>query len=91
MSLSTLLCAIALLAPAGQSAQGAPPSHEQAPYNINAPVYPVPYTDAQKDAQRVAGRTMIHKINEALAAGVHTFTVPPGIYRTPADGPDSAM
>ncbi|MDQ2686435.1 MAG: right-handed parallel beta-helix repeat-containing protein [Armatimonadota bacterium] len=61
------------------------------PYDIHAPVYPVAYTDAQKDAQRVAGRAVFHKINTAIAAGAKTFAVPPGVYRIPKDGPDSKL
>ena len=60
-------------------------------YDVHAPVYPVAYTDAQKDTQRAAGRALVHRINAALAAGGSTFTIPPGLYRVPAEGPDSAF
>lgn len=53
-------------------------------YHVHAPVYPTAYTEAQKDAQRVAGQAIVRKINDALAAGKHSFTVPPGVYRLPA-------
>ena len=60
-------------------------------YDVHAPAYPVAYSDAQKDAQRAAGRAVVRRINAALAAGARAFTVLPGVYRIPADGPDSAM
>ena len=37
-------------------------------YDVHAPVYPVTYTDAQKDAQRAAGRAVLNRINDALVA-----------------------
>ena len=52
-------------------------------YNVNAPVYPVTYTDAQKEGQRGAGRAILKQLNNALEAGAHLFTVPPGVYRFP--------
>ncbi|MCX5670269.1 MAG: right-handed parallel beta-helix repeat-containing protein [Planctomycetota bacterium] len=57
-------------------------------YNANNPVYPVSYTEAQKNAQRDAGRAVVKEINAAIAAGAKSFTVPPGVYRLPAKGPD---
>ena len=81
-----LTCAVASL---GQPAQAvAPPVKAMPAYDIHAPVYPVTYTDAQKDAQREAGRDILRQINDALAAGAHAFTVPPGVYRLPASGND---
>ncbi len=47
--LSLFACAALLLLCRGVSA-GA--------YNVNAPVYPVTYTDAQKESQRAAGRAI---------------------------------
>jgi len=60
-------------------------------YDVHAPAYPVAYSDAQKDAQRAAGRAVVRHVNAALAAGDLTFTVPPGVYRIPAEGPDSSF
>lgn len=57
-------------------------------YNANSPVYPVSYTEAQKNAQRDAGRAVVKEINAAIAAGAKSFTVPPCVYRLPAKGPD---
>ena len=53
-------------------------------YNIHAPIYPVTYTVAQKDAQRAAGVAVLKRINAAIMAGAHALTVPPGVYRIPA-------
>lgn len=60
-------------------------------YDLNAPVSPMTYTDAQKAAQSKAGQAIVHQINATLAAHGTAFTVPPGVYRIPADGPDSAL
>jgi hypothetical protein len=61
---------------------------EATSYNVGAPVYPATYTEAQKNAQRDAGRAVVKEINAAIAAGAKGFTVPPGVYRLPAKGPD---
>ena len=57
-------------------------------YDVHAPVYPVTYTDAQKDAQQTAGRAVLKRINDAVTSGAHAFTVPPGVYRIPDQGND---
>lgn len=90
--LAALFCGAALLGGLiRHSAQGAAVPGSQTPYNVRLTVYPVTYTDAQKNAQRAAGRALAHKINAALAAGAHSFTIPPGLYRIPAEGADSAF
>jgi hypothetical protein len=64
---------------------------EAAPYNVNAPVYPVTYTQARKDAQRDAWRRAVRDINVAITAGAKGFAVPPGVYRILAKGPDNEI
>ena len=64
------------------------PSARASVYDVHAPVYPVTYTDAQKDAQRAAGRAVLKRINDALVTGAHSFTVPPAVYRIPNKGND---
>ena len=89
---AALLCgAVLLIGTSVYPVQGVASPDQQPPYNVNLPVYPITYTEAQKDTQREAGRAVIHKINAALAAGIHSFTVSPGLYRIPAEGPDSAL
>ncbi len=60
----------------------------RAAYDVNAPVYPVTYTDAQKGEQITAGQAMLKRFNDAVAAGKHEFTFPPGVYHIPASGND---
>lgn len=82
------LCGLIMAAPV----RAVPPAPQLVlAYDVHAPAFPVAYTDAQKDDQRAAGRAVVRRINAALAAGAHAFTVPPGVYRIPAEGPDSAM
>jgi len=53
-------------------------------YDLHAPVYPITYTDAQKNVQREAGRAVVKQIDAAIRSGAKEFTVPPGVYRLPA-------
>ena len=62
---------------------------DPASYWVDAPAYPVVYTEAQKEAQRVAGRAIIGRVRTAIAAGAREFMIPPGTYRLPAEGPDN--
>ena len=74
--------AAALLGAAAQAAATEPaPPVGHAFYDRDAPVESVPCTEAQKAFQTVAGHALLAKINSALAAGAHVFTVPPGVYR----------
>ena len=56
-------------------------------YNVNAPVYPVIYSDAQKKAQLEAGTAMQQAVNAAAGnPNIRTYTIPPGVYRLPKSG-----
>lgn len=52
-------------------------------YNVNAPAYPVTYTETQQAAQLTAGKAVIAQVRAALKAGAHSFTVPPGVNPLP--------
>ena len=60
-------------------------------YKVDDPMYPVAYTEAQKESQRQAARDVIRQINTTITSGGERFTVLPGVYRVPADGPDTRI
>lgn len=47
------------------------------------PLYPVSYSEAEKEQQRSAGVSIVRAINEAAKAGEQEFTAPAGVYRLP--------
>ncbi len=60
-------------------------------YNVNDPVYPVVYSDADKAAQRAAYLAMQQDESNQVKAGAASYTVPPGVYRVPAGAPLFAL
>lgn len=81
---SLLAAALTLVCPLAQPARAATPfAPAQPAYDINAPLYLVTYSEAQKDAQRRAGELLTARINAAVAAHQMSFTIPPGVYRIP--------
>lgn len=52
-------------------------------YHADDPVYPVVYSEEQKQAQRVAAKTMFANLMAVAARtdGPRHFTIPPGVYR----------
>lgn len=56
---------------------------EIAGYKLTDPSVKTEYSDAEKDAQRKAGRTMGIRVQKALNEGKHTYKVEPGVYRIP--------
>ena len=53
------------------------------PYDVNLPVYPVSYTEEQKQAQRAAGIALVEGVNDAVRAQRSEYRAEPGVYRLP--------
>lgn len=53
------------------------------PYDVNLPVYPVSYSEEQKQAQRTAGIALINGFNNAINAQQTEYHAQPGVYRVP--------
>ena len=53
------------------------------PYDVNLPVYPVIYSEEQKQAQRAAGSALVEGVNEAVRAQRAEYRAQPGVYRLP--------
>ena len=51
------------------------------PYDPAAGPWPVEFSDEEKQTQREAGKEILQKFDEALAAGHHEFHIPEGVYR----------
>ena len=53
------------------------------PYDVNLPVYPVIYTEEQKQAQRAAGTALVEGVNDAVRAQRSEYRAQSGVYRLP--------
>jgi hypothetical protein len=83
----------ATLTPAQAALLTAPPRHvEAAPFSFAAPAGPT-FTDAEKETQRAAGRTVVPLVKTAFAAGVDHVRLAPGDYRFGQEtwGPDGPI
>lgn len=54
-----------------------------APYDVNAPIFPVAYSDEQKTAQREAGIALIKEYKDAISQNKAEYRAKPGVYRLP--------
>ena len=52
------------------------------PYDPALPLYPVTYSDSEKQAQREAYVKECQGLKDAIAAGKCGYTFPPGVYRS---------
>ena len=52
------------------------------PYDSTLPLYPVTYSDSEKQAQREACVKECQGLKDAIAAGKSGYTFPPGVYRS---------
>ena len=52
------------------------------PYDPTLPIYPVAYSDSEKQAQRNAYLKECQGLKDAVAAGRSGYTFPPGVYRS---------
>ena len=52
------------------------------PYDPTLPLYPVTYSDSEKQAQREACVKECQGLKDAIAAGKRGYTFPPGVYRS---------
>ncbi len=55
------------------------------PYNVNAPLFPVTYSEEQKTAQREAGIALIKDYKDAISQKKSEYRAKPGVYRLPKD------
>jgi len=55
------------------------------PYNVNAPLFPVTYTEEQKAAQREAGIALIKEYRDAISQKKTEYRAKPGVYRLSKD------
>ena len=53
------------------------------PYDVNLPVYPVSYSEEEKQAQRAAGIALVEGVNDAVRAQRSEYRAQPGVYRLP--------
>ena len=52
------------------------------PYDPTLPLYPVMYSDSEKQAQREACVKECQRLKDAIAAGKNGYEFPPGVYRS---------
>ena len=52
------------------------------PYDPTLPLYPVSYSDSEKQSQREACVKECQGLKDAIAAGKSGYTFPPGVYRS---------
>ncbi len=55
------------------------------PYDVNAPLFPVAYSEAEKTAQREAGIALIKEYRDAISQKKTEYRAKPGVYRLPKD------
>jgi hypothetical protein len=77
---SLFFALLALLCGQVSAREAAWPGELDTPYSADNPPGPS-FTDAQKQAQRVAGMKLLSDLRAAFAADADWFTVPPGDYR----------
>ena len=53
------------------------------PYDVNAPLFPIDYTEEQKAAQREAGIALIKEYKDAISLKRTEYRAKPGVYRLP--------
>ena len=53
------------------------------PYDVNLPVYPVSYSEEQKQAQRDAGVALLNGFRDAINTQQTEYHAQPGVYRVP--------